>query len=271
VADLRAKKKSTSWIVRLISNPVFGVTTGVCGIIGIPLSIYLYFAAKEVPNLSYYASPSRTSIVALRDPSKLKIQYEGQDIKGDLSAALVTIWNAGSKPIFHLDILSPLNLRMEGGSRIIEVKQVNETRPLIGFKIDTRNKTSGILAFDWSILERNDGVRLQVIYQGDTRVSIRLDGAIIGQKVPTKQTYRQPKDGHQMVIWRINMFLQPISAIVSFIAGLLSAISILQKHRPKIWYEYLMVCVVAPLGLFMLVASCVDLYHGIWVAPPFGF
>jgi hypothetical protein len=109
--------EGTSPIVRLITNPVYGAITGICSIIGLPLSIFLYFAARDVPNLSYYESPSRTSIVAAEDTSKLKVQYDGQDIQGNLSAALVTIWNAGRKPILNSDFLTPLTFRMEGDTQ----------------------------------------------------------------------------------------------------------------------------------------------------------
>lgn len=254
-------------IERLITNPIYGAITGICSVIGIPLAIYLYLAARAVPELSYYVSPTRTAIVSAAEASGLTVQYEGQQIRGDLSSVLVTIWNAGGKPILHSDILSPIVLRLGGEHPILDAKEVNEVRALIGFKIDSAQKASGILRVDWNILEHNDGARIQVIYQGNAHVPVFVRGAIIGQQAPARLAYREPGSEQEESPTQYVAITLAMSILLMLIAAL-GHLKDRERNPSGKFRFYLYIAM--PVAVVMLGVAMYQIYNTLWAAPPFG-
>lgn len=187
-----------SWITRPFSNPVYSGVASLIGVIGVLLSIYFFYAAREVPDLTYYVSPTRTAIVTGAQNQKLSVSYADHPVHGDISSAQITIWNAGKKPVTHSDFLTPPTLIVN--SPILDAKILNESRRLIGFEVSTGGAARGMLALDWRILEHNDGVRIQIIYAGEPNARIVLGGAIVGQHAPS--TRSMTADETQDSAWR---------------------------------------------------------------------
>ena len=185
------RQSKGSWIRRLLEHPAYLVIAGaatIITIIGLPLSIYFFLAARQVPDLTYYVSPTRTAIVSNQSDQKLSVAYDGKQVHGDISSAQVTIWNAGTKPIRHSDFLTPITLTFPAHNPILDSKVLDVSRQLIDFKGGIENVGTGVLTLDWRILERNDGVKLQVIYVGEPDAKLVVDGAIIGQPVPSRRS-----------------------------------------------------------------------------------
>lgn len=182
--DEEQPKKNPSWITRLFSDPVYSWVASFVG--GAVLSACFFYASREVPDLTYYVSPTRTAILTGGQNQKLSVSYAEQPVHGDISSAQVTIWNAGRKAITRSDLLTVPTLAAD--NPILDEKVLDESRPLIGFTVDNSNAARGTLALGWRILEHNDGVKLQIIYAGEPGARIVLDGAIIGQHAPLKRS-----------------------------------------------------------------------------------
>jgi hypothetical protein len=83
---------------RWYTNPAIGVAELTFGVIGAALAIYFHLSSQRVRQLEFYVSPDRT-IVVKSGFSELHVLYQNQEIKADVTAAQVTIWNAGEEPI----------------------------------------------------------------------------------------------------------------------------------------------------------------------------
>jgi hypothetical protein len=168
--------------VPFYKHPAFGITTGIASLISIPLSIYLALANVRKPELSYAFHPNRTKIVAADGDSRLKVTYDGQDVKGNVTAVQFALWNAGAMPIQAADILKRLTLTASTTVRILDATIAHLTRDVTGFRLDDTQKAAGTLAFDWRILEHNDGAAIQIVFEGPPDASFALAGTIVGQR-----------------------------------------------------------------------------------------
>ena len=87
----------------LQSNPILGfsgIVASILGfIIGIPLTIYLYRRGNKKRELIYKVHPVRTQIVRAGATSRLSVLHDGQEIKGDITATHLDIWNRGRESI----------------------------------------------------------------------------------------------------------------------------------------------------------------------------
>jgi hypothetical protein len=82
---------------RWYTHPAINVASVAIGLVGIVLASYFYLASRRVRQLEFYVSPDR-AIVVKSGFSDLHVLYQNREIKEDVTAAQVTIWNAGSSP-----------------------------------------------------------------------------------------------------------------------------------------------------------------------------
>jgi hypothetical protein len=174
------KSKTKDFIIRIFSNPWFGGIAAFCGIVGIPLSIYL--AREKKPELCYRVYANRTSIVKAGQLSEMSVFVDGKQATGDLTAAQVQVWNDGTKAIHNNDILSArgIVLRTTSGTQIYKAI-CKPIRSESDFGIITTNILAGKIGLTWKVLEKSDGALITVFYAGDENTRIVVDGTIEGQ------------------------------------------------------------------------------------------
>ncbi len=172
--DQKEKQPGQTVFKRIIWHPLFGIAVGAV------IAAYFYYAGIKKPNLTYYVSPTRTAIVQKNNLNNFDVTLNGMQVRGELSSAEIQIWNEGGAPIHHDDILKTVCLKTQNGEPIIQTT-LKTTRDVVGFKLLNTTNQLNILPMDWKVLERNDGVKLQVIYGGDVNVQFKLDGVIEGQ------------------------------------------------------------------------------------------
>src|ERR1700674_26097 len=227
-----------SWIERAFNNPTVGMVGWAATVLGFLLAFYFYFASRETPDLTYFVSPNRTSIVATGDTPGIAITYKGRELSKNVSAAQIVLWNAGKKPIRHDDVLTPYVITVQGGHPIVTAKIVAVTNPVIEFRLNETNSQAGQLGIDWRVLERNDGAIVQVIYEGDTSVPIELNGVSIGQRAIGKRTQIDSfKTNKERSTWdKVEVYITPTlnAAFILFI--LLGAYIDVAGFRKKRWH-----------------------------------
>jgi hypothetical protein len=166
---------------RIFHHPNFNVVAGLFGIIGTLSGIYFYFVSIQKPELTYYISPTRTSIVKKGNLDNLSVTFQGEAIKGDLSTAEIQVWNQGKAPIRKGDILLPITIKTPHGEPIYQTS-ITESRDVIGFMaIDTSPAMSGHIFLNPLILEQGDGYKVQFIYGGDVNLPLIVEGTVVGQ------------------------------------------------------------------------------------------
>lgn len=182
MAENSSSEFMRSAIASFFGNPLVGILGSVANIIAIPLAIFFYLEAREIPILVYSVNPVRTSVVKAGEASDLSISHNGKKISGNVTAAQMAIWNSGKRPIRENDTLSPIVISTGGGQPVLEAKIRKTTRPIVNFTLDTTRADDGKLQVNWRILEKDDGAVIQLIYVGEQDVPLEVSGSIVGQR-----------------------------------------------------------------------------------------
>jgi len=111
----------------------------------------------------------------------LRVLHGDQDIKGDVTAAQVAIWNDGTESIRPENVLSPVCILLHPSVTILEAKVRKVSRGVIGAAVDASRLADGVVPVTWKILEHNDGAIIQLIFAGSTETDVTVDGTVEGQ------------------------------------------------------------------------------------------
>ena len=166
---------------KLLSNPQLNGWGFFVGILGLLFAIYAYWDAQSFPNLLAQVHPSRAILVLPEGAQDLTILADGKQIKGPVTSAQISIWNAGSKPIKTEDILEKIQIKTNKPTPLISVRVLRTTRTLTNFTTDLTEASSGVVGINFKILEKGDGALLQITYEGDERLEFTGMGVIVGQ------------------------------------------------------------------------------------------
>jgi hypothetical protein len=105
IAQLR-HPPPTSLLDWFAKNPRIGLPGTVASLVGIRLSVYLFFASQERREIVYAFSASPTSIVKAGQTSELRVFFRELPVNQDVSGIQVEIWNAGKEAVTTENILS---------------------------------------------------------------------------------------------------------------------------------------------------------------------
>src|SRR2546430_356031 len=112
---------------RFFANPWVGGIGTIASVVGLLLAIYFYLEAKESRRVAVFVDPAKAAIVNAGQTSKLVTFYDGEQLRDDITAAQVTIWNYGKLPIRSENVLDQVSLMVEK-ARILEVAIRKVTR-----------------------------------------------------------------------------------------------------------------------------------------------
>lgn len=163
------------------SNPWIGLLTAIFSVVAVPLAIYLYFAGARTRRLTYFVDPVETIVVKGGEASTLRVLHGGQDIKGDVTAAQVAIWNDGTESIRSENVLSPVCILLHPSVPVLEARIRKVSRGVIGAAVDPSRLADGVVPVTWKILEHNDGAVVQLIFAGSAKTDIAVEGIVEGQ------------------------------------------------------------------------------------------
>lgn len=181
----------SSSLLRFFSRPAVGITGSIASVLGFAISTYFFMASQERPGLTYYVHPVKAAVVRTGQMSRLAVQFDGQDLTSNITAAQVAFWNAGRKPIRANSILSPLVIRTGDKSRILEARLRKTSRDVAKITLDTSRLADGVVKISWNILEHNDGGVLQIVYAGDETIDIKAHAVLEGQSEIVELKYAQ--------------------------------------------------------------------------------
>jgi hypothetical protein len=181
-----------SAFVTFFSRPIVGIAGSVTSVIGFALSIYFFVASREIPELTYFVHPAKAAVVKTGQTSRLSVQFDGQNLTGDITATQIAFWNAGRRPIRSASILKPLVIHTGNKARILEARLQKMSREVVGLTLDSSRLSSGQVGINWNILEQNDGGVVQIVYSGNERVEITADAVLEGQPEIVRLQYARP-------------------------------------------------------------------------------
>jgi hypothetical protein len=161
---------------------VVGNIASVLGIIGLPLSIWLYFASVVSPGLTFRVNSDRAVVVKSGQSSRLRVTLNGKPVATDITAAQVEVWNSGRAPISRSDILERLVISTPPNVPILEASLRKSTRQVSKIRLDTSQIAKGKVGVGWQIMEKGDGAIIQIVYAGSPNTNITARASVIGQK-----------------------------------------------------------------------------------------
>ncbi len=160
-------------------------TTWLVGAIGAGVSVYFYSESREARDPVFIVDPNRTEIIshARVEAAPIRVlRHDGRAVMGDLSALRFYFWNAGKTSIRPPNILDTIRITLEEPADIVDYKILKRSRPITG--IDLRPHRAGgrvnTLTLTFAILEHDDGMAGQIIYEGANVAPLRIAGVIEG-------------------------------------------------------------------------------------------
>lgn len=150
------------------------------GILGVILSIYFYQVSIKQKDPTFIIEPIRTQIINSKklnnQPIKVIAVSDGQEIKKDLTVIRFYFWNKGKEAIKAEDVLKPLQIVSDSEVKILYAKEIKTSRELCEIKQTIIDSSKILLNF--KILEKNDGLTGEFLYEGPTNANFKLNGAI---------------------------------------------------------------------------------------------
>jgi hypothetical protein len=179
-SDIKKIKKD-SRVKKFLYNPFFILIVSL--IVGSLITLLIQHITEKNRELAYAVNPIRTQIVTADNTSSLSVLYNGENLGSvNITAAQIAIWNSGDLNIEKEDILKEIIIYTEPSVNILEVKIVKNMKEYEITKLiiddSYQNLQNGRIPVSWKILEKNDGVSIQIIYQGSTDVKINVAGYI---------------------------------------------------------------------------------------------
>ncbi|MCK7634077.1 MULTISPECIES: hypothetical protein [unclassified Shewanella] len=154
------------------------------GLAGMLLSYYFYTISIKIrepafvitKNVSLFSSPKGLSSKYF----KIVKSSDGTELLKNLYIQEVAIWNNGKESIKKENVLKPITLTFNGEIEIIdafisEVKRPDIVKGKISFK-----PGENVVTTSFSILENNDGMKIQVVYASLESSIANVDGVIEG-------------------------------------------------------------------------------------------
>lgn len=177
-------------LFRLGLSPYLGISLAIgsliIGVLGIVLAIYYHNKTLEVRSPVFLVDPIRTAIA---DSDRLSgsllnvSDSSGLKVEGDVSSLRMYFWNQGSRSIKTENVLEPIKFIFDSSvARILDYRIVGVSRDLISPSLKDVVSDHGLMGLELSflILEKNDGVAIQVIYEGPSTAGIYCSGTIEG-------------------------------------------------------------------------------------------
>lgn len=258
------QQEKQNTLIKFFGNPIVGIIGSISGVVGIPLSIYLYYASIQAPELTYLVQPTRTLVVRTGATSQLTVRFNGKDLNENVTAAQISFWNAGGKTIRtgpKEAMLQPLVIYTSGGQRILEAKLLKSSREVTKVALNESRFDKGEVEVDWNLLEHNDGGVVQIVYVGDEMVEIEARATVEGQQEVARRVSASEAPLFKSKPSRYSPYISIALMALNTVALTLQAVEVTRRQRrqatlTKIDY-------VARYGLWLLVLGLITamVYH----------
>lgn len=161
--------------------------TGVISSAIVGIFIHIYTKAERDP--VFLVDPDRAVILSSKDIEDTTIKVIKNDstvITSDLTAIRFYFWNRGNQSIRFSDVLKG-NLSLNFTDKNIDIlsyRILNQSRDIVDFQVNRNvDNPHNQLDLQFEILEKNDGITGQIIYEGDPMTSLTIQGEIEGSSI----------------------------------------------------------------------------------------
>jgi hypothetical protein len=172
---------NSNWLTRFFRHPIVGMIASVATVLSLCLTIYFYFESTKRRDLVYFVNPVQAVVVKTGEASNLHFFYADQELKSDVTAAQIALWNQGNESIRPESVLQPVMIRTNPSVPILEATIRKKSREVVDISLDQSRLREGVVGMKWNILEHDDGAVIQLVYAGPPSTQIDALGVIEGQ------------------------------------------------------------------------------------------
>ncbi len=142
---------------------------------------FLYLGNRE-RKPTFYLDPTRTIILDKANAANAPLQLlksNGEAIHADVTSVYFYFFNQGTETIKRENVYEPLKIVLGDKAEILDFRLLKVSRPVSGIAL-TRDTISNSLAINFKVLEKDDGLVVKIIFEGNKNASINLEGGIDG-------------------------------------------------------------------------------------------
>lgn len=168
-------------IMKFLQNSWVVFITTTFTIIGIPLSIYLYFKSKKDKLLKFEIKNNNIFKNFESIIENVKVTCEDKNIS-TLTITRILMWCDGKETIYNTDIATqmPLIIKSKEGKEMLEAKIVSSNNQANNVHLEKLE--NNIYKINFEYLDYKDGFIIQVVHTGSSQKDIILSGKIKGMK-----------------------------------------------------------------------------------------
>lgn len=166
-------------------------------IVAIVVSLYFYKKSIAKPEPVFLVDPLRIEIIDSKHFSETQLRVvrsNGNEIKGDVTSVRFYFWNNGRKSIKPSNILEPLVITLnDPNGEILDYKILKCSRKVVKPIVDRDSvDPNRKLSVSFAILEKEDGLTGQIIYEGNPTANFMISGTIenVGEIITNAKAIR---------------------------------------------------------------------------------
>jgi hypothetical protein len=235
--------------------PWLGLVATICSIISVPLGVYFYLGTQRTRQLAFAVNPVQTIVVSAGRTSAIRVLSEDREIKSDVIAGQLVIWNSGTESIRPEHVLDPITISTRPRAPILEVTIPKRTRDLTGFTVDDSARASGRVGLKWKILEKNDGAMVQVIHAGPPTTELVVSGAVEGQRAIDHVVLTRSQETPRVVSRRSEIVVIVLLLVILAVTLLLFVLALRTSHEKQHRLRTLLYMILVLLGITMVLRA----------------
>lgn len=178
-------------LMQILKSPLCNGLGIFIGLLGAVLTLFAWLTTIRERKPVFLVDNDRISIIDRKNisPSDLRILDSNQlEIDDDINLVKFYFFNSGRKTIFQKDQLEKLKISFANkDAKIISFRILKQSRKIS--KINLIRHSDNQLYIDFDLLEKNDGILAQIIYQGPINTPLKPHGLILESKI----TYMEAK------------------------------------------------------------------------------
>jgi hypothetical protein len=168
-------------LIRFFSHPIVGMVGWAATVLSLVLGIFFYIQSTKNRDVVCFVNPVQTVVVKSGGASNLHVFYGDRELKSDVTAAQIAVWNSGNESVRPENILEPVTIHTSPSVQILEASIRKKSRGVVDVSLDQSRLNEGVVGVKWNIFEQGDGAVIQLVYAGPPSTLIEASGVIEGQ------------------------------------------------------------------------------------------
>lgn len=158
----------------------------IIGILGIVISIYIFYSTKTEKIITYYLSSESFKIFdndLIEKSQKITLlRNDSIKIKENVYLLTFSIWNSGNVTIDPEDVRKDLVIKFIGIKEILDYSILKEIDHEIS-KFNLNKISNNSFQLRWKYFDPNDGLKIQLLFTGVPNLNVEIDSKIINTKI----------------------------------------------------------------------------------------